>query len=73
MCVIDRVPVRTDCLPRSETTARGVEEHGCVDTATCDMVSLQLGGLWEPSKNTIRTYLQMERVGAARQLLRGEV
>lgn len=46
MCVIDRVPVRTDCLSTSETTADGMEEHGCIDAAhnvKRDIVSLELG------------------------------
>lgn len=46
MCVIDRVPVRTDCLSRSETTVDSMEEHGCIDTARDvkhDIVSLELG------------------------------
>lgn len=63
MCVIDRAPVRTDCLSRSETTADGAEEHGCIDAADVKHVILlawNLGTL-EPTKNPIRSYLQTGR------------
>lgn len=75
MCVIDQVPVRTDCLSTSETTADGMEEHGCIDAAhnvKHDIVSLELGDFGK--KNTITTYLQMgrcaQRGSAARKGLR---
>ena len=46
MCVIERAPIRTDCLSRTEHTAHGREEHGSIDTARDvkhDIVSLELG------------------------------
>lgn len=61
MCVLDREAVGTDCLSKLETTVDGMEERGRIDTAgdvKHDMWNL---GTLEPSKNKIRTYLQMGR------------
>lgn len=53
MCVIDRVPVRTDCPSRSETTADSMEEQACIGAARNvkrDIVSLELGDFEKKKK-----------------------